>query len=180
MSAMPPGSHGTAVPGRETADLLAFLDFACHAGLLSSSSTAAYRLGARRILSALPEQATADLTVLLDDRAIAVFNATSGETISEATRRQYAASFRKALMLFRDYLKQPQRWHDKAAENGNAPGWTPTADGGVDLTIPLPRARAMRVHLPADVTANDARLAKRVLSSYLAEIAPAATTNGED
>jgi hypothetical protein len=170
MSAVPPGNRGTVSPGRETADLLAFLDFACHAGLLSRSSTAAYRLGARRVLSALPEQATADLTVLLADRAIAVFNATCAKTISEATRRQYAASFRKALMLFRDYVKQPQRWHDKAAENGNTPGWTPTADGGVDLTIPLPRARAMRVHLPADVTANDARLAKRLISSYLNEL----------
>lgn len=164
--------------GTATEDLLYFLNFACYAGLLSHSSAAAYRLGARRILSALPEQATTDLTTLHVEHAIAVFNATDGKTVSEATRRQYATSCRKALTLFRDYLLQPQRWHDKAAEKNPTPGWTPATDGGVDLTIPLPRARTMRVHLPAELTANDARLAKRFLNTYLAEITPT-TTSGE-
>jgi hypothetical protein len=177
MNATSETAQATGAGGTATADLLAFLDFACHAGLLSHSSTAAYRLGTRRILSALPEQATADVTALHLERAIAVFNATDGKSICEATRRQYATSFRRAIALFRDYLLQPQRWHDKAAEKNPTPGWTPATDGGVDLTIPLPRARTMRVHLPADVTANDARLAKRFLNTYLAEITPTTTTS---
>lgn len=172
MNATPDAPPATGACGKSTADLLAFLDFACRAGLLSRASTAAYRLGARRILSALPGQATEDLTALHLGHAIGVFNATDGKAVSEATRRQYAASLRKAVALFCDYIQKPQRWHDKAAENSQTQGWRPGADGGVDLTIPLPRDRTMRVHLPADVTANDARLAKRVLSTYLAELTP--------
>src|SRR5579872_5874613 len=166
-------------PGRVAPDLLAFLDFARRAGLLTEPTAASYRLGASRVLSALPEHATADLTTLNTDHAVAVFDAANAATVSKATRRQYAGAFRKALILFSSYLADPERWHAKAAANTNAHGWAPAADGGLDLTIPLPRHRAMRLHLPPDVTENDARLAKRLISSYLRELAPAQSTAGE-
>ena len=174
----PPDPATTPPPGRGPADLLAFLDLAFRAGLLSQPTAAAYRLGSRRILSALPEHACADVTTLNPDRAIAVFAADQGQGLSEMTCRQYAAGFRKALILFANYLAAPERWRAKVAEFA-APGWIPAADGGLDLTIPLPKHHAMRLHLPADVTANDTRLARRLISSYLAEIAPAATGDGE-
>ena len=176
MTATPRPGPTTETTGARTADLLDFLDFAHRAGLLSQSSAAAYRLGASRILSALPEHAAEDLLALNPDHAIAVFEAEVGETISKVTRRQYAGAFRKALHLFRSYLAEPERWHAKAAE-GRAPGWTPASDGGMDLEIPLPRHRSMRLHLPTDLTANDARLIRRNVSSYLDAIAPAAATS---
>lgn len=180
MTATPRPGPATESSGARTADLLDFLDFARAAGLLTQSSAAAYRLGASRILSALPEHATEDLSVLNPDHAIAVFEAAEkSQSVSKATRRQYAGSFRKALHLFRSYLAEPERWHAKA-EQGKAPGWTPACDGGMDLEIPLPRKRSMRLHLPADLTANDARLIRRNVSSYLAAITPAAPGTSED
>lgn len=176
MTATPRPGPTTETPGARTADLLDFLDFARCAGLLSQSSAAAYRLGASRILSALPEHAIKDLRALNPDHAIAVFEDECGETVSKVTRRQYAGSFRKALHLFRSYLDEPERWHAKAAE-GTAPGWTPASDGGMDLEIPLPRHRSMRLHLPTDITANDARLIRRSVSSYLEALTPAAATS---
>ncbi|HTJ72618.1 MAG TPA: hypothetical protein VL551_34085 [Actinospica sp.] len=163
----------TDAPGRRTADLLAFLDFAHRAGLLTQANAAAYRLGASRILSALPEHATDDVTRLNPEHAIAVFASANTASVSQTTCRQYAGSLRKALILFADYLADPERWHAKAAANSGAVGWNRAADGGLDLTIPLPRARAMRLHLPADVTENDARLARKLISSYLREITTA-------
>lgn len=171
MTATPRPGPTAQAPGRRTADLLAFLEFAHRAGLLTQANAAAYRLGASRILSALPDHATDDLTRLNPDHAIALFESANAGTVSKATCRQYAGSLRKALILFRDYLDDPERWRAKAAEKRGAVGWSNAADGGLDLTIPLPRARAMRLHLPPDVTENDARLARRIISSYLREIA---------
>ncbi|WP_194913252.1 hypothetical protein [Catenulispora rubra] len=176
MTATPPPGPTTQAPGRTTADLLAFLDRAFRAGLLTQPTAASYRLGANRVLSALPEHATADVTTLNADHAVAVFEDAEGQTISTATRRQYVASFRKALILFSSYIAEPERWHQAAPSEpgtGLGPGWTPAHDGGQELTIPLPRHRSMRLHLPPGVTANDTRLAKRLISSYLNEI-PAA------
>lgn len=173
MTATPRPGPTSETPGRRPADLFDFLDFAHRAGLVTHSSAAAYRLGASRIISALPEHATDDLTRLKPEHAIAVFESANAEAVSRATRRQYAGSFRKALVLFCDYISDPERWRAKAAENAAAVGWSPAADGGADLTIPLPRARAMRLHLPADVTENDARLARKIISSYLREITTA-------
>lgn len=178
MTATPRPGPMTQTPGRRPADLLAFLEFASRAGLLTQPNGAAYRLGASRILSALPEHATGDLTRLNPDHAIALFESANTGSVSKATCRQYAGSFRKALTLFRDYLADPERWRAKAAENSGAVGWSTAADGGLDLTIPLPRARAMRLHLPPDVTENDARLARRIISSYLRELTTAAESRG--
>ena len=176
MTADPIPSPTTQAPGRTTADLLAFLDDAFRAGLLTQPTAASYRLGANRVLSALPEHATADLTTLNPDYAIVVFEDAEGETISATTRRQYVGSFRKALILFSSYVAEPERWHQLAGTGsgtGSGPGWMAAADGSQELTIPLPRHRTMRLHLPPGVTANDTRLAKRLISSYLNEI-PAA------
>lgn len=171
MTATPPPSPTLHAPGRTTADLLDFLDFACRAGLLTQPTAASYRLGARRILASLPERSTADLTRLSVPDAIHVFTTCGGaDGLTEGTRRHYAASFRNAMILFRDYLANPGRWHAKAGQNLSAPGWTTAEDGGQELTIPLPRHRTMRLHLPADVTPNDTRLAKRLISSYLNEL----------
>ncbi|WP_344667740.1 hypothetical protein [Catenulispora yoronensis] len=173
MTATPPPEPPAANLGRTPADLLAFIDFAFRAGLLTQPSAVSYRLGARRILSALPAHATADLTTLNPEHAIAVFAAAEGEAITKATCAQYAGGFRKALILFRDYTADPGHWQAKAEQGTGAPGWSTADDGGQELTIPLPRQRTMRLHLPADVTANDTRLAKRLISSYLNEL-PAA------
>lgn len=170
MTATPQPGSTLQVPGRRPADLLDFLEFAHHAGLLTLSSAAAYRLGSSRILSALPQHTTEDLTALDPDHAIALFEAANGQGVSQATCRQYAGSLRRALILFRDYLADPERWHAKAAQNAETVGWNRAADGGMDLTIPLPRSRTMRLHLPADLTENDARLVRRIISSYLREL----------
>lgn len=170
MTATPLPGPATSPPGRGTADLLDFLDFARRAGLITQPTAASYRLGARRILSALPKNATADLTALNPDHAVAVFAASDDADVTEATRRQYESSFRKAHFLYLSYLADPARWHAAAGQNPAAPGWSTAEDGGQELTIPLPRHRTMRLHLPADVTANDTRLAKRLISSYLNEL----------
>ena len=170
MTATPRPGPTTESPGRRPADLLDFLDFAHRAGLLSQPSAAAYRLGAQRIISTLPEHATEDLTLLDPDHAIALFESAKSASVSQASARQYAGSFRRALILFCDYVADPGRWRATAAENADAVGWIPAADGGLDLTIPLPRSRAMRLHLPPGVTENDARLARRIISSYLREL----------
>ena len=69
----------------------------------------------------------------------------------------------KPLILFRDYTADPGRWQAKAEQGTGAPGWSTADDGGQELTIPLPRA-AHHAASQADVTANDTRLAKRLIS----------------
>ena len=123
----PPGPATTPPPGRGPADLLDFLDFARRAGLITQPTAASYRLGARRVLSALPKQAICDLSALNPDHAVAVF-AADDATVTEATRRQYASAFRKAHFLYLSYLADPARWHAAAGQNPAAPGWSTAAD----------------------------------------------------
>ena len=164
-------------PGRTTAHLLAFLDYARRTGLLTDASATTYRQCALRILSAQPEPESTDLIALDTELAIAQFTVAHPD-LSDASRKQYASGFRKAQHLLRDYHINPARWHEKAAHTEH--GWLEGADGALELRIPLTRNREIHLTLPPDFNAADMRLARRVLNAYLRGLIPAETGETED
>lgn len=157
-------------PGRTTADLLAFLDYARRTGLLTDASATTYRQGALRILSAQLDPDACDLIGLDTEVAIAQFTVANPD-LSDASRRQYASGFRKAQHLLRDYHANPARWHEKAEHAEH--GWLAHEDGGLELHIPLTRDREIQLILPPEFNAADMRLARRVLNAYLRGLIPA-------
>jgi hypothetical protein len=166
-----PASDVVAPGTRRTLDdLIAVVEQARRAALITPGNAENYRAGARWVLSALGDGELVDVDTIDAERAIAAFAAEQGERLSEATIRTYVSGFRQALSMFRLYVADPGTWYERAAASSGPPAWKPTRSGGLELKIPLPRKRTMLLRLPADFTTADVPLARSVLNAYLREL----------
>ena len=100
--------------------LLRFLDIASDQGMYNSNTVAGYRSAVTKILGALSDDETADVTQIDLDNAVRRFNNLNPGALTPESMRAYRSRLAKAISAFTNYQSNPMSFKPGAAQKENA------------------------------------------------------------
>ena len=96
--------------------LLRFLDIASDQGMYNSNTVAGYRSAVTKILGALSDDETADVTQIDLDNAVRRFNNLNPGALTPESMRAYRSRLAKAISAFTNYQSNPMSFKPGAAQ----------------------------------------------------------------
>jgi hypothetical protein len=166
--------------GSTAADLIAFWDWALAAGQVRLDTGRGIKNACARILSATPGWQNLDVHAVDVQRAVAAYARANVGTVSEKTLGIYASTFRRGLMLYRDFLADPDSFDPDLPRHRPWPQRAATQPGGTGrLQIRLARGRTAELTYPADLTPADAAKAIHTLRKVLPALPATGGTEDE-
>lgn len=172
---------------RSLAGLLAFLDWMGDKGLAPANTISSRKASANKVLSALGQDETADVTLIDVDDAIHRFGVKHGQQYTPDSLQSYKSRLRTALDDFKAYCDSPVGFRpagrmsakvrtDKAAPppNKNRPKTsasesvvTPSQPAQNVVPVPIRENVIVQIgNVPFDLTAEEARKISNVILAY--------------